>query len=239
MRTICVIQARTGSTRLTNKVFRTLRGVPVLHWVVRRVQRFAFIDDVCLATTRAVEDDAIEALAHACGLPCVRTSVRLDDGRNDVLDRYRTAAELLKADQIVRVTADCPFISPCLSAEVWAAHRHRNVRGYTSNTLASLDGFDTEIFARPWLDRAAAEATDLHDRHHVTPWIQRHTRAVHQNLFVPQPQVYHAKLSLDTEEDWLRLSMVATELGGLTAEWPDVLEAATRLQLFSDGRGRV
>lgn len=233
IRTIAVIQARTGSTRLPNKIFRTLRGLLVLHWVIKRVERFAFIDEMCIATTGRAEDTPIERFAQHQGVPCVRTTKLVSDGRNDVLHRFVQAADLLKADQIMRITADCPFISPCLSAEVFYEHRRTNRTGYTSNVTPELDGFDTEIFARRWLDRANQDATEDHDRHHVTPWIRAQTLLSDEHVYVHQPQVHGLKLSLDTEEDLLRLSLIATELTGLFAEWPDIVEAAERLQLTS------
>jgi spore coat polysaccharide biosynthesis protein SpsF len=77
LRTVAVIQARTGSTRLPGKVLLPLIGEPVLVHVVRRVSRAALLDAVVVATTTAPGDDPIEALAAQHGWALVRGSVLL------------------------------------------------------------------------------------------------------------------------------------------------------------------
>ena len=60
MKTVAIIQARTGSTRLPGKVLMDLGGVPVLAWVVRACAMAAGIDAVWVATSTLPGDDAIE-----------------------------------------------------------------------------------------------------------------------------------------------------------------------------------
>ena len=59
---ICTIEARMASTRLPGKVLMPLAGVPALQFLVERIKRSRFVDDVIVATTVNIKDDAIVEL---------------------------------------------------------------------------------------------------------------------------------------------------------------------------------
>ena len=86
MRTIAVVQARLGSTRLPGKVLLPLAGEPILARVLRRTARAGSVDELVVATTTLPSDDPIVDLARSEGLPVVRGS------EADLLDRYLLAA---------------------------------------------------------------------------------------------------------------------------------------------------
>jgi len=44
MKTVAIIQARMGSTRLPGKVMADLCGHPVIEWVVHRVRKAKLVD---------------------------------------------------------------------------------------------------------------------------------------------------------------------------------------------------
>ena len=87
MKTVAIIQARMGSTRLPGKVLADLAGKPVLAWVVRAARAALGVDDVWVATSTAAADDAVAAWCKANGVSVHRGS------EHDVLDRYAGAAK--------------------------------------------------------------------------------------------------------------------------------------------------
>ena len=105
-RTVAIVQARLGSTRLPGKVLLDLAGQPMLARVFHRVRRAGLLDEVVIATTTEPGDDPLAALCAARGWPCFRGS------QDDVLDRYYRAAIEHRADLVVRVCSDCPLIEP-------------------------------------------------------------------------------------------------------------------------------
>ncbi len=105
---MALIQARTGSHRLPNKVLMDIEGQTMLERVVNRVKEAKTLDEVVIATTVSEGDDAIVELCEENGWLYFRGS------EPDVLDRYYKAACLFKADVIVRITSDCPLIDPRL-----------------------------------------------------------------------------------------------------------------------------
>jgi spore coat polysaccharide biosynthesis protein SpsF len=106
IRTVAIIQARMGSSRLPGKVLREIAGEPMLARVVERTRRASRLDQVVIATTTEAGDDPVAQFCQARGYPCWRGSL------HDVLDRYYQAARSYAAQVIVRITADCPLIDP-------------------------------------------------------------------------------------------------------------------------------
>ena len=59
MRTVAIIQARMGSTRLPGKVLANIAGMTMLERVIQRTQQASLVDDVVVATTINRIDDPI------------------------------------------------------------------------------------------------------------------------------------------------------------------------------------
>jgi spore coat polysaccharide biosynthesis protein SpsF len=105
-RTVAIIQARMGSTRLPGKVMMKIGGRPLLVYLVERISRSRTLDAIVVATTTNPRDNIIIEECERRGIPNFR-------GReSDVLGRYASAARACQADIIVRVTADNPFTDP-------------------------------------------------------------------------------------------------------------------------------
>ena len=167
---VAIIQARTGSTRLPEKVLLDLEGQPVLSHIIKRVNASKLVTGILVATTVRKEDLAIVRL-------CSNANTRVFCGsENDVLDRYYQAAKLLEADNIVRITADCPLIDPSIIDEVVALHL-KEKSDYTSNTMEESypDGLDVEIFRFEALKKAWENACLASEREHVTPYTVSYT----------------------------------------------------------------
>jgi glutamate-1-semialdehyde 2,1-aminomutase len=167
MRTVAIVQARSGSTRLPRKVLQDVAGMPMLALLVARLQKSQAIDEVMIATSVEPRDDAIENLAKDIGVTCHRGS------EHDVLDRFAGAAKLAKADIVVRITGDCPLIDPGVVDRVIAARATSGV-DYASNIdpPSFPDGLDTEVFTMQALMRAHGETQKAYDHEHVTPYLR-------------------------------------------------------------------
>ncbi len=169
MRTVAIIQARMGSTRLPGKIMMDLAGEPLLQRVVERAMCARLLDQVAVATTDRPSDNAVAQFCVNLNVACFRGS------QDDVLDRYYRAAQHVQADVVVRLTADCPLLDPHVIDQVIHTF-HSGGYDYVSNTLELTfpDGLDTEVFRREVLDRAWREAQLQSEREHVTPYIWKH-----------------------------------------------------------------
>src|SRR5215470_13447894 len=112
MKIVVIIQARMGSTRLPGKVMLDLGGDTVLARVVQRVRRIGLINHVVIATTKDRRDDIIVNECQRLNVDCFRGE------ELNVLDRYYQAAQVARADAIVRITSDCPLIEPEVSEKI-------------------------------------------------------------------------------------------------------------------------
>jgi glutamate-1-semialdehyde 2,1-aminomutase len=167
MKTVAIIQARMGSTRLPNKVMKPICGKPMVELLLQRLSRSVEIDEIVVATSEDPRNLALAECVRALGYRCVQGS------ENDVLDRYRMAAREAGANIVVRITGDCPLVDPALVDE--AVRRFKGAQvDYLSNVAPATypDGLDTEVFAFAALERAARETDKQFDREHVTPYLR-------------------------------------------------------------------
>ena len=67
MKTVAIIQARCGSSRLPGKVLKDLCGKPVLAHDLERISQAKKIDQVIVATTENQGDDQVASLADSLG----------------------------------------------------------------------------------------------------------------------------------------------------------------------------
>lgn len=104
MRTVCVIPARLGSTRLPQKVLRTLAGKPLIQHTFEKAVAAACFNRVLIAC----DDPAIVAVAEKFGGDAVLTSKEHESGTS----RIAEAVEKLGFDLIVNLQADEPLVHP-------------------------------------------------------------------------------------------------------------------------------
>ena len=196
MRTVAIIQARVGSTRLPGKVLLDIGGESMLARVVRRTRRAKELTAVVVATSTLPADEPIVAECARLEVPVFRGS------EADVLDRYYRAALAFEADAVVRITSDCPLVDPAVIDQVVSAFLAKRP-DYASNTLQRSfpRGLDVEVMSSEALATAWREALAPEERVHVTPFLYRHP--VRFGLLnVPAPADFSAmRWTVDTAED--------------------------------------
>lgn len=208
-KTVVIVQARMGSTRLPGKVLKELPGGTVLYHTLTRAAKIAGVDEVVTATTDLPADDIIVEKSESYGFKACRGS------ESDVLHRYFQAARQTKAGLVVRITSDCPLIDPQQSSRVVAAFKEnllsKQPADYAANQLVHRlpRGLDTEICTFEALRLAHREATEPEDREHVTLFIYRHLeffRLLEVNY--EGPDLSHHRWTLDTPEDFKLIEAV-------------------------------
>jgi spore coat polysaccharide biosynthesis protein SpsF len=196
MRIVAIVQARMGSTRLPGKVLKNLEGESVLARVVKRLRRSRLISEVLVATTDRAADDAIVN-------ECRDLSVMVSRGdQDDVLDRYFRAAQLAKAEVVVRITSDCPLIDPEITDKTVAEFLETR-SDYASNALVRTypRGLDTEVMSAAVLGRAWQQARKRYEREHVTPYIYEHPAEFKLLSVTGDTDLGSLRWTVDTPED--------------------------------------
>ncbi|MFH1184376.1 MAG: glycosyltransferase family protein [Chloroflexota bacterium] len=195
-RTVAIIQARMASSRLPGKVLMDLEGRAVLARVMERTRRATALDGAVLATTTDASDNAIVEYCRRRGIRCIRGS------HFDVLDRYYTAARQLRADVVVRITADCPLIDPALiddavhvllgvqDVQIAGGGFGRTEFDFVANRLPPPRhrtypiGLDAEVCTFDALERAWREAREPEAREHVMPYLYDGVDLIRRNPHV-------------------------------------------------------
>ena len=222
---ICIIQARTTSTRLPNKIFKDIKGKPMIERVVNRLRKSKLIDNIVIATTVNDTDDIVQNF-------CEKENIKFYRGsENDVLDRYYQTAEKYNAKNIIRITSDCPLICPKTVDKMIKEYNENSYNHFMMNfknldnvnldTAGSNggfpDGFNLEIFSFKLLEQAWLNTVDISDREHVIPYIRRNVDKIikfdielkrnYENL-----NLKNLHLSVDTQEDLERTRKIYDKL---------------------------
>jgi spore coat polysaccharide biosynthesis protein SpsF len=224
MKVVAIVQARMGSTRLPGKVLKDLAGETMLARVVERLHGTRLINEVLIATTDRPADDAIVA-------ECRKVSVAVSRGdQDDVLDRYFRAAQLMKADVVVRVTSDCPLLDPEITDKTIAAFLEARP-DYASNVMVRTypRGLDTEVMSFDALARAWRRASKAYEREHVTPYIYEHSEEFKLLSVTGDLDYSGYRWTVDTPEDMEFVQAIYGRFQGHTLfNWRDVLALLDR-----------
>jgi spore coat polysaccharide biosynthesis protein SpsF len=222
MKTVAIVQARMGSTRLPGKVLQDLAGEPMLARVVNRTCRAKTLQEVVIATTTNTVDDVIVKLCEARSWSWFRGS------EEDVLDRYYRAAKKYQADFIVRITSDCPLIDPEVIDQVVQEFLERQPEvDYASNTWPRRTfprGLDTEVMRMDVLERAWREDRNPAWREHVTPYIYRNPDRFRIHNVVSPVDYSAMRWTVDTQEDLAFVRQIYDYFGHDRFSWREVLK---------------
>ena len=203
-----IVQARTSSIRLPNKVLKKLpysSGITCLNQVIKRLKKSKKLDDIVIATTTKSNDESIvniaknEKIKYFCG------------SKNNVLSRYYFAAKENNINLIVRIGSDCPCIDPEIIDILIYDHIKKSAN-YSTNCLVRSypHGLDTEIFQFDILEEVYKKAKKEYEKEHVTSYIHKNPQIFKINIIKAPKELYvpDIRVTLDTEEDYALLCIV-------------------------------
>lgn len=224
MKILAITQARVGSTRLPEKILKTINGKTLLEIHLKRILRSKMISKLKVATTIEPAADKIVAIATKLGIEVYKGSV------TNVLERFYQTALPEKPDWVVRLTSDCPLID---SVEIDRVVNHalNNDLDYVSNTLDPTypDGLDTEVFKFSALEKAYREAKETSEQEHVTPYIWKNSTFKGGALFrsdcvINKVDYSNIRLTVDRLEDFMVIEELV-KLLGTEKPWMDYVVA--------------
>jgi spore coat polysaccharide biosynthesis protein SpsF len=186
-----------SSTRLPGKVFRPIKGVPMMMHQIARIRRMRNLSDVVVATSVESSDDELaEFLGHA-GVNVFRGPL------DDVAARFIGALDNNPCDIAVRLTADCPLIDPAVVDAAIDLHVEAGA-DYTSNVIERTfpRGLDCEVFNPDVLRNLYDQGLSDYEKEHVTVGIYSRPESFHlENLAGPTDRS-DLRWTVDTPEDF-------------------------------------
>lgn len=194
-----LIAARSTSSRFPCKHLAPLADSTVLDVLISRVSQvmpFAFL---------IPEGDPLKEALESREVPYFQGP------EDDVLRRHLLAVGHYELSWFIRVTGDCPLISP--QDLLWMANACVNLKAdYGTNCrYAGTDGQEIEFVSRRMIFRMNADAAEPEDREHVTTWIKSNwDELVDYGFKMYEAPIQYGwqateKLSIDTSEDLERV----------------------------------
>lgn len=208
-RTVAIIQARMSSERLPGKVMKTVKGRPLLGFLLRQLQSATALDQIVVATSRDPSDQLIVDYCEKSQVACYRGDLR------DVLSRFDEAATAFQAEAIVRICADCPLLDPqIVDRLVLFYKKHQSPLDYASNFRHRTypRGQEVEIFSRKILALAQEKAAEAEEREHVTPYFYRHPEQFRLGEIFYSDNLSSQRWVVDTPEDFQFIERVLKSL---------------------------
>ena len=203
----CIIQARTRSERLPNKVLKEIENLPMICHIINRVKKAKNIDQIILATPNTDTDKILLDIAKKFKI------IGFAGDEKDVLDRFYNAAITYAANPIVRITGDCPLVDPILLDKMVEFYQ-ANDYDYMSNTIERTfpDGLDIEIFSSEVLKISNKEAKWLSEREHVTPYILKNQNDFRIYNYKNKQNLSNLRWCVDEEDDLIMIRKIFQEM---------------------------
>lgn len=208
-RAVVVVQARTNSSRLPGKVLMDFGGKPILLQIINQISVASLISELVVATSENRNDDLIFDM-------CQQNNVQVFRGSElDVLGRMTEAAKSTKAEVVIRLTADNPFLSADLVDMGMAYYlRGHPLLDYVSNAdNANFPiGLYVEIIKFTSLLKVNDTEQSLEGREHVTSAFRRKPNCFKTLIFGSSLSFNNKYLTVDSREDYNRLLPVYQRL---------------------------
>ena len=183
--------ARTGSSRLDNKMWQQIAGKTVVELGLERA--FGCGLPVVVCTTFLSEDDKIAAIAKKMGANVYRGSVE------DILERYLGAAKQYGAEFFIAVDGDDLFLEPSYVKEA--------IKDYKKNKFDAIfcEGLPLGSYGFSVKTSALEKVCQMKNEHETQGWARYFTNIKLFKVGVikarPEHNFTEYRLTLDYAED--------------------------------------
>jgi len=200
-----IVQARSGSTRLPNKMNMPFyEDQTIIDIILNRLKTYFKNIPVILATTTNAKDDAIVQTG-------IRNKVEIFRGSEDnVLSRFVDASKAFSVKHVIRICADNPFISVKYLQDLIEFYKTEKVDYVSFMSATGLPamkthfGFFAEITSSESLEKTAQKTQDTFFCEHVTNFIYGNPDVFSLNFIKIPIEIEKAniRLTVDTLEDF-------------------------------------
>ena len=211
MQTGIIVQARTGSTRLPNKVLLPFyEGKGMLELIITKLNNNSKLP-IVIATSNNSSDEKIIQLAKKCNVEFFVGSEK------NVLKRFIDAAEHFNFSSIVRVCSDNPFLD---MSDLNILSNEKDAYDYScfsinrNPSILSHIGFWAEKVSLKALKKIQKLSKKNQHQEHVTSYIYQYPDKFNINK-IETHQMFskrNIRLTLDTLEDFTVLKKIYASL---------------------------
>ena len=217
-----VIAGRLKSSRLKRKALLPLLNKPTIQWCFDSCLRIGSANEYVLATSNLPDDSKLE------------DTISYDDRLKlykgdpiDVISRYLGACAEYNIDVIIRVTADCPFVSEDIAKILLEEHFNAGA-DYTAARDFAV-GTSCEIINTSALETVVRHLGKAELSEYMTWYFQNNPEIFKVNIVdLPSELVRNYRLTLDYEEDLKMFESLLKEMGDLPITTKNIFQILDR-----------
>ena len=192
---LLILQARQTSTRFPNKVMQKVLGIPLIIFLLKRLQKCKKVDQIVVAIPKNQNNKKLKDLLKK------QNYKYFEGSEKNVLKRFYFCAKKFRASNIIRVTSDCPLTDPKIIDKFIEIFKNKNVDYLSNGNPPSYpDGFDVEIFKFKALKESFLKSKSLHQKEHVTPYIKKNVSFSKFNV-MNKEDLSSLRLTIDYMDD--------------------------------------
>lgn len=201
-----IVAGRMKSQRLKKKATLAMGEKSSIVWCLESCLKFPNIDKVILATSTLEEDLILKDY-----LPNDPRMFFFQGEPDDVISRYIEACRINEIDVIIRVTADCPFVSSEIATILLREHFAKGA-DYTA-PLEFAVGTNCEIINLNALEKVIKYMGKAQLSEYMTWYFQNNPKFFKLNLVhLPNTLIRDYRLTLDFKEDLQMFERMLSEL---------------------------
>ena len=205
-----IVEARTGSRRLPNKILLKIKKKNFLEYLLIRLSKIKKINNFIVATSTNKNDRKIIQIAKKNNFKYFAGSEK------NVLKRVIMASRKFSCKNIIRITSDCPLIDVRIIQKAMKLFENTNC-DYLSNTIKRSypDGMDVEIFKLSSLVKASRYANSTTYKEWTTWSLIQNPKIFKIKQFLSEKKFFNPKLglTLDYFEDYIFLKKIILFFG--------------------------
>ena len=206
-----LVQARMGSVRLPGKVMKKIVGKPLIGHIFDRLKKVSGLENIILATTIDPQNDELVCYAKKQNILIYRHTEE-----DDIIARLYEAAELYKADAILKVNADCPLVDPIhLDIAIKLYKEAKEPIDIASNKIKKTfpEGYSYELVSIEALKWCNDNLDKPIERELAILWIINNSKQFPNRLIIENIKDYSEfGFTVDTKEDFDLVSKIYKKL---------------------------
>ena len=203
-----IVAGRMKSSRLKKKAILKINGKESIKICLESCLKIKQAHKVILATSTKKDDEILSKY-----LPKNKKVHFFQGHPENVIKRYIDASEKNDINVIIRVTADCPFVSSQIATILLDSH-FKEGADYTAAKNFSV-GTSCEIINLSALKKIALHFKRAQYSEYMTWYFQNNKKVFKINLVdLPNSLIRDYRLTLDYEEDLMMFDKMARDLSG-------------------------
>ncbi len=196
-----ILQCRSNSKRLPNKIFYKINDLTILEILILNLKKIKLLNKIVLAISYNEDVKKFRKITKKYNIDLFVNHKGISE--NNVLSRFFNCSKKYKFKNIIRITPDCPFINIHIVKKMMMYYKTKKLKFLTNNKPRKVPhGFDCEIFSFEILKHVYNNAKNPKYLEHVTMWIYKNKPDIVKNYSVYHNDYSNVRITLDYQRDY-------------------------------------